>query len=291
MEPTVFTAALAGGVAVGLGGYAGWWRRFGPPTPGAPAALAYHKIATPELGGTWCTRRQFAAHLDWLVAHCEVIEARTFEMHLDTAPSRAAAGALPSVLLTFDDAFESFATHAWPALEARQLPPLLFVITDFVGRRASWDLRLPGRRAPHLDWPALRDLVAAGVEIGSHTRTHRDLRKLDATTLTSELGTSRDLLEQKLGISVRALSYPFGRTNAAVCAAARSAGYQLGFSMCPPGPNARQDRLALRRWGVYLTDSTRAVAARVQPGAGFWLQDLWTRGINAAAAVAARHQG
>ena len=87
---------------------------------------------------------------------------------------------------------------------------------------------------------------------------------------------------------VRAVSYPFGRCDARVAAAAAAAGYDLGFAMAAPAPNARVQRLALRRYGVYVIDTPRAVLDKVDPARrGYWLQDLLTRGINAAAGVAA----
>jgi peptidoglycan/xylan/chitin deacetylase (PgdA/CDA1 family) len=284
-------ASGASAVVAGVAAHAVWRRRFGWPPPGSPVALAYHKIGTPELGGTWCTRRQFAAHLDVLAADgYSVVDVRAYEASLDSV-ERGAAQAR-SVLLTFDDAFASFADHAWPQLAARRYPALLFVIPEFVGKHAAWDLPLPGRRVPHLDWPALRDLVAAGVDIGSHTLTHRDLRRLSDAVLHDELRRSREVLEDRLGVGVRAVSYPFGRADQRVRDAARQAGYALGFSMCPPGPNARIDRFALRRWGMYITDTRRALRDRIQPHrSGFWFQDVWTRGINAVAVVSASRRG
>jgi peptidoglycan/xylan/chitin deacetylase (PgdA/CDA1 family) len=268
-------------------------RALGRPPAGLPPVLAYHKIGTPELGGTWCGRRQFAAHLEALrQAGFAALDLPAWEGRLaDCEARRGGASGAPrrEVLLSFDDAFASFAAQAWPELRARRLPVVLFVISDFVGRTSTWDLRLPGRRAAHLDWPALRDLVRDGVTIGSHAATHRDLRRLEAAALQRELDGSRRRLEDGLGVEVRSLSYPFGRQDGRVRAAAAAAGYRLGFSMCPPGPRAAVDRLALRRWGVYVTDGRGAVLDKVDATRpGFWFQDVATRAINACAALAAR---
>lgn len=256
-----------------------------------PAVLAYHKIGTPEFGGTWCGVAQFRAHLEALAGRgCVPLDLPSFERQV------AAAEAAPPVsldkrsfLLTFDDAFASFADHAWPELERRRLPAVLFVPSAFVGARATWDLPLPGRRVAHLDWRALRDLARAGVTIGSHAATHRDLRRLGDRDLARELEGSRRCLEDALGVEVRAVAYPFGRADGRVSTATRHAGYRLGFSMCPAPSPPRVDRWALRRWGVYVTDTPGAVLDKVddrRPG-HVW-QDLATRAINACAGVAAR---
>jgi peptidoglycan/xylan/chitin deacetylase (PgdA/CDA1 family) len=293
VHPLVLGAMGGAGLATGL--YLGWREGLGRPPADLPAVLAYHKIGTPELGGTWCTRRQFAAHLDGLQrAGFTALDLAAFEARvaacrgLALGADAAAAAAGREILVTFDDGFASFAAHAWPELQARRMPVVLFVVSEFVGRTSSWDLPLAGRRVAHLDWPELRRLVHAGVVVGSHAATHRDLRRLTAAELARELRGSRQRLEDELGVAVHAVSYPFGRQDARVCAAAAAAGYRLGFSMCPRGPNARVDRLALRRWGVYAVDGRRAVLDKVDARRrGFWVQDVATRLINACAGLAA----
>jgi len=244
-----------------------------------PAVLAYHKVGTPELGGTWCTRRQLRSHLTALAsAGWRAIDAATFEQRLDDPePPRREA------LVTFDDAFASFGAAAWPELERARVPVLLFVVTDYVGRRATWDWPLPGRRVPHLDWPALRRLVRAGVGIGSHAATHRDLRRLADAELHAELRRSRLRLEDELGIGVRSIAYPFGRCDARVVAAAAATGYAFGFAMS--AANAGQ-RLALPRSGVYVIDSPGAVLDKIDPRRrGHAWQKATGRGISACATL------
>ena len=303
----VLAAAASASAAAALAtsaAHAVWRRKLGLPPDWFPAVLAYHKVGSAELGGTWCTRRQFAAHLDALCAAGFLaidsvrLASRLYgeprpgshtpaDTHEKAAPVEVQSDSR-EVLVTFDDAYDSFAAHAFPELRARGFPVVLFVIAGFVGRRSGWDLPLPGRRAAHLDWAALRDLVCAGVEIGSHTMTHRDLRRLTVAELSRELAGSRRQLEDVLGVEVRAVSYPFGRFDGRVLDAAAAAGYRFGFSMCPPGSNASILPLALRRWGVYVTDTPRSVLDKVDPTRrAFWIQDLVTRGVSAVAELAA----
>jgi len=251
---------------------------------GLPPVLAYHKVGTAELGGTWCSARQLDGHLDALAgAGWTAIDLAEFEARLD-APVVAR-----SVLLTFDDAFESFERHAWPLFERRGWPVVLFVVTEFVGRRATWDLPLPGRRVLHLDWPALRALAAAGVVIGSHGARHRDLRRLPDAELERELAASRHDLEDRLGSAVRALAYPFGRSDGRVRAAVRAAGYACAFSTWTPPAAPPPDRFALRRHGVYVIDGRRSVLDKVDAARTFHRLQEWSeRAIHACAALAAR---
>jgi len=257
----------------------GYW---GAPPPWLPGTLAYHKVGTAELGGTWCTRQQFVAQLEALCgAGYQSLDLVGYQNHLQMRHA-----ARHRVLLTFDDAFESFADVAWPELQRRDMHAVLFVVTGFVGRRATWDLPLPGRRVPHLSWNALRDLAAAGVEIGSHSRSHTDLRRSDTASLQRELLDSRQQLQDELGVPVRSLSWPFGRCNARTCEAASAAGYELAFAMPPSGRNEHLQTMALPRRGVYVTDGPGAVLDKLDPSrSGFWFQDLFTRSVNAVATL------
>jgi peptidoglycan/xylan/chitin deacetylase (PgdA/CDA1 family) len=84
-----------------------------------------------------------------------------------------------------------------------------------------------------MTWDQVRALRAAGMDVQSHTATHRVLQTLFPAELDRELRGSRDLLEDVLGEPVRALSYPVGRAirdQPRLVEAVRRAGYELGFS-------------------------------------------------------------
>jgi peptidoglycan/xylan/chitin deacetylase (PgdA/CDA1 family) len=84
-----------------------------------------------------------------------------------------------------------------------------------------------------LDWDGVRAMAAAGMDIGSHTRTHRVLQTLPPEALDQELRGSRLELERELGRPVRALAYPVGYPivdRPDLLAAVERAGYQVAFS-------------------------------------------------------------
>jgi peptidoglycan/xylan/chitin deacetylase (PgdA/CDA1 family) len=84
-----------------------------------------------------------------------------------------------------------------------------------------------------MTWEQIKGLHDAGMEIGSHTRRHRVLTTIGNDDLANELGGSKIDLEEKLGIPVRAVSYPIGGPIAGypdIRAAVEAAGYQVGFS-------------------------------------------------------------
>ena len=84
-----------------------------------------------------------------------------------------------------------------------------------------------------MSWPEIRELVAGGMSIGSHTHTHPILARLTAEEQQRELCTSWEVLQSELGQPVAALSYPVGGPgtfDGTTKRLARAAGYRLGFS-------------------------------------------------------------
>ena len=93
------------------------------------------------------------------------------------------------------------------------------------------------------------------IDVGAHTRTHANLRYLDAERLMDELSGSREDLERWLNIeSPHGLAYPFGIPGADVDEdtrwAARSAGYRYAVLNSPGTVTADTDRYGLPRLPV-----------------------------------------
>ncbi len=82
-----------------------------------------------------------------------------------------------------------------------------------------------------MTWDDVRALAAAGMDVESHTRTHRVLETLDRDQLRTELVGSRRDLETELGRPIRALAYPVGRPPPPwVRRAVAEAGYRIGLA-------------------------------------------------------------
>lgn len=207
--------------------------------------LAYHRVA-PAMRGEppWMnvTPEEFARHLAWLAG----------EGYRGTTPSqwlrwlRTGTGLPPKpVLLTFDDAYAATAEHALPLLRRHDFGAAVFVVTGYVGGTSQW------MRAGRCDHPLMtaddiRRWAQEGVEFGSHSRSHPDLRACSPAQLEDEVGGSRAALEALAGRAVVAFAYPFGEYSEAVVAAVRRH-YALGFCSLP-GVNAlATDAHLLRR--------------------------------------------
>ena len=154
-------------------------------------------------------------------------------------------------LLTFDDGYASLADHAYPVLSDLRFTATTFLITDFVGKTNTWDVRYTWNRLPHLSWSEIERWRARGFDFASHGATHRRLTWLGDAAIETELRSSREALMACLGPEAgRAVAYPFGAVTERVLESAQRAGYELGFG----GVRGNGHRLQIARIPVYFWD-------------------------------------
>jgi len=150
---------------------------------------------------------RFRAHLSCLAemgATVLTVRELVERLHGSDLPERAVA-------LTFDDGYASVARTAAPLMAEHGFRGTVFAIAGRLGDRSDWDTQ-PGRapRLPLATAAELRELDAAGFEIGSHTMTHRPLSELSGPALRHELEDSHSVLEEAVGAAVGSLAYPYG---------------------------------------------------------------------------------
>jgi peptidoglycan/xylan/chitin deacetylase (PgdA/CDA1 family) len=135
------------------------------------------------------------------------------------------AGALPErpVVLTFDDGYADFHSRALPLLNRYGHTATVFQTTGWIG------VELGPRWM--LNWRELSEIAEAGIEIGAHSHEHPELDLLSDDRLLDELEGPKRMLEDKLGLAVPGLAYPFGYWNAKVRRAARQAGYTYAYTV------------------------------------------------------------
>lgn len=219
------------------------------PSLSTPLLMLHHvepaPLAPPPLHpNSYLDRADFARFLDDLAARGY----RTWT--LAEAMARAGEGeSLPrrSVVLTFDDGCRCFAEHAFPELQRRKMTATLFAVSGELGGSNGWDRAAGEREERLLGAEELRRLADSGIEIGSHSRTHRDLTSCPAAELAAEVAGSRQDLEAALGVPVRTFCYPYGRLDERARAAVAAAGYLAAVGIqALPGARAG-DPFALPR--------------------------------------------
>lgn len=101
---------------------------------------------------------------------------------------------------------------------------------DILERIATERGSAPGGRRV-ATWDEIAAAAGGGVEIGSHGMTHRLLGRILAEDAATELRRSREALAARLGSAPRLVAYPNGDRTPPVREAARTAGYDFGFSL------------------------------------------------------------
>jgi len=178
----------------------------------------------------------FAAHMDFL------LERGYRVISLRGLGELIGSGRVPdekTAVVTLDDGYRDAYTEAFPLLREHGFGATIFMITDLIDNQR------------YLTAGQLKELSAAGIEIGSHSATHSDLPSLNPPRLRREIVDSRAALERILGGPVTSFCYPSGRNNAAVRAAVRAAGYGSAVTVEPGLFRGREDRFAIPRVRVY----------------------------------------
>lgn len=93
----------------------------------------------------------------------------------------------------------------------------------------------------------VRTLTEAGCTVGFHTIRHDLLPSLSDDELASALRNGRADLEAVAGGDLELIGYPYGKADERVAAAARAAGFTLGFTTTRGTVTAEADPMLLPR--------------------------------------------
>jgi peptidoglycan/xylan/chitin deacetylase (PgdA/CDA1 family) len=117
------------------------------------------------------------------------------------------------VVLTFDDGLRGQFVNAYPILQQYGFPATFFLIAGHVGTDLyPPDLVLDRDRTGWLPlpWDEAKVLADNGMEIGSHSLSHRSLGCMEVREAEAEIRRSKEILERRLGVRVEFFAYPFG---------------------------------------------------------------------------------
>jgi peptidoglycan/xylan/chitin deacetylase (PgdA/CDA1 family) len=196
----------------------------------------YHSVGGPALQTLALPR--FLRHLEWIrrLGYSTVTVSELLE--------DGHSGPAPRVALAFDDGLLDNYTQVFPLLLEFGLRATFYVVPGYdqvtrwgSPRTGRWsDVPAPGFTIPFksMGTDHRRELARHGMEIGSHSLTHRTLTRIPKEELTREVRDSKDVIEQEIGASVKTFCYPRGRFTPAVVRVVHEAGY-LGACSTLPG--------------------------------------------------------
>ena len=123
----------------------------------------------------------------------EFLQPNDFEKDFDKAKKQK------KILLTIDDAFESFYKNAWPYLKKNKIPFILFVSTEPVGRKG------------YMTWEQIKEIEKQSFAvIGHHSHSHDYLIDKNNLEFISDIEKANKLFLDNIGYVPTIFSYPFG---------------------------------------------------------------------------------
>ena len=216
----------------------------------------YHKVDHHrEVGINALPPERFLGHLSWLSENG--YQSTTFLdiLHRKPLPEKP-------VIISFDDGYLSVYENAFPAMQTIGFTGVIFVISGFAGKLNEWDVSLNRQRFRHLSPNHIRELAAAGWEIGAHSVTHRALPLLSETQVRREMQESREKIAEWAKQPVISFAYPFGIKTARERQLAKECGFQFGCK----GVRGSQsiDVLNLPRIPVYQFETAKHLVQKMK---------------------------
>ncbi len=182
--------------------------------------LMYHNISSTTHPSTSVTPEKFKRHIRYLADNDYTVWPlfKTL-VHLSTnqpIPNK-------TIALTFDDAYLSVYTEAFPLLKKQGWPFTVFVTAKYITEGYN----------NFMSWQQLREIKDFGGDVGNHSFTHPHLvRQYNNETnaqwqqrIINELGKTQYLLQQNVGDPVPVVAYPYGEYSLPIKNIVRTLGY------------------------------------------------------------------
>jgi peptidoglycan/xylan/chitin deacetylase (PgdA/CDA1 family) len=209
--------------------------------------LLYHSVAgdcDPRFAEWTVTPRLFGEHMSYLAGNgYRSLTVRELVEH-------AFEGREPlddrTVVITFDDGFADFYTHAWPRLRRYSQTATVFIATGYIGRTSAWLARQGEGERRMLTQSQIEELGSAGVECGAHGHEHAQLDTVSASSAWADITRSRDALEAVVG-PVASFAYPHGYYTRRLQRQVARAGFSSACAVKDALGTTGDDRFALAR--------------------------------------------
>ncbi len=157
-------------------------------------SIMYHRFNEFKYPSTNISMDIFKKHVELILdTNLTFYHPKDFENEFDIPKKEK------KILLTIDDAFQSFYDNAWPYLEKNKIPFVLFVSTEPVGNKG------------YMSWEQIKEIERSefGV-IGHHSHSHDYLIDKSEEVFLDDIESSNRIFKEKLGYVPTLFSYPFG---------------------------------------------------------------------------------
>ena len=158
------------------------------------------------------------------------------------------------IILTFDDGYRDTYTEAFPLLQRYNTTGTFFLITGFIDQGEP----------DYLSWAQVKEMHRAGMQFGSHTYTHPDLRDKPVEYLVWQILGSKEAIELRIREPVRFFSYPSGRYDQQTIDILRSAHFWGAVTSHQGMEQSSEHPFELRRIRVRGDETLASFAAKLE---------------------------
>jgi peptidoglycan/xylan/chitin deacetylase (PgdA/CDA1 family) len=208
--------------------------------------LTYHNFDPSVPGSMTMDTAKFEEQLKWIKDNgYTVIPLKQLVSYLE---GKTASIPEKSVVITADDGRKTVYTHMLPLIRKYNMPVTLFIYPSAISN-ASYALT----------WDELKELQKTGLfDVQGHTYWHpnfkQEKKRLSPTDYEKfvqvQLVKSKKVLEDKLGINVTLLAWPFGIYDDYLEQQAAQAGYEMAFSIDGRSANKSENKMAQPRYMI-----------------------------------------
>lgn len=208
--------------------------------------LCYHNFNPVKPGSMNLTPKKFEAQMKWIKDNGFTII--PLKEAVDYLKGNRSSIPEKSIVVTIDDGWQSAYTYLYPIVKKYNIPVTLFIYPETISA---------GKNA--MTWEELKKLQQTGlVDIQGHTYSHPNFKQEkrhlspDAfqKAVQMELVKSKKILEEKLGARITLLAWPFGIYDGYLEQAAKSAGYEMAFSIDARAANRGYRSMAQPRFMI-----------------------------------------
>lgn len=198
--------------------------------PSGVPILMYHSISDEKNNDAVVSRERFAEQMAYL------FDQKFTPISMEQLYAYVSKGQpLPPkpVVITFDDGYLDTYEIAMPILQRYKFKSVVFIPPTDVAQR--------------LTWKQIQEMKSSGMEIASHSLTHRDMETLSPVQQAEEIQKAQEILDRILNQNTRYFCYPYGGYNSDTIRLLKEKGYLLAVTMNPGWAKQGDDPLTLRR--------------------------------------------
>lgn len=191
-----------------------------------PFILMYHSIVDNSNDLYSVSVDSFREQISWLFDN--EFEIVSLSFLLRSIQFRNFSALRKKVVITFDDGCKDFIDNALPILLEYKAPATVFLVTQLLGKIASWGKS--GNNVQLMTKDEVRSIKSKGINLGSHSATHENMTLLDHQELQRQLKDSYDRLTA-FGESFYTFAYPWGQWSNNVVDVLIATGYECAVAV------------------------------------------------------------